>query len=97
LRYLGSDGREPHFDLMRVALCSVANMALFPLQDVLGLGEEARMNVPGTIQNNWVWRATAEQLTHEPAQRLRTMCRDYERTPRMHDGNAHAFEASPRL
>jgi 4-alpha-glucanotransferase len=97
LRYLGSEGREAHWDLMRSALCSVANLAIFPLQDVLGLGADARMNVPGTVDENWVWRVTAAQLRHEPAERLRTMCRDYERSPRPRDGNAWAFTSDPRL
>jgi 4-alpha-glucanotransferase len=45
-------------------------MAITPLQDVLGLGSEARMNRPGTAQGNWEWRYAAEMLTDEVACRL---------------------------
>ena len=57
-RYLDSDGTEVHWDLIRAALSSVADAALFPLQDLLGLGSEACMNRPGTMQGNWTWRLT---------------------------------------
>src|SRR4029450_1269499 len=46
-KYLMSDGREVHWDMIRALLGSVANLAVVPLQDVMGLGNEARMNVPG--------------------------------------------------
>ncbi|HEY8945805.1 MAG TPA: 4-alpha-glucanotransferase, partial [Polyangiaceae bacterium] len=59
LAYAGSDGREPHWDFIRLALSSVANTALFPLQDVLGQGTESRMNVPGTAFGNWTYRCKA--------------------------------------
>lgn len=93
LRYVGSSGAEPHWDVLRGVLASVASLVVFPLQDVLGLGNESRMNVPGTTEGNWAWRARAEWLTPENARRLRQMCHDYERTPRPHHGNANAFVA----
>ncbi len=48
-----------HRDLARLVLLSVAEMAIVPLQDVVGLDESARINTPGTRQRNWQWRATA--------------------------------------
>lgn len=81
LQYLGSDGRDMHWDLIRLALSSVARLAIFPLQDVLGLGTEARMNLPGTSQGNWEWRFTAEMLTPAIRQRLADLTRIYERHP----------------
>jgi len=51
-----------HWDLMKLALQSVADIAVIPFQDVLGLGSEGRMNFPGTVDGNWEWRFTWEQL-----------------------------------
>jgi len=81
LKYLGTDGQEIHWDLIRLALGSVARLAIFPLQDVLGLGTGARMNLPGTSQDNWEWRFTAEMLTPTIRDRLRELTRIYERSP----------------
>lgn len=81
LDYAGSDGREPHWDLIRLALMSVAGLAIFPVQDLLGLGSEARMNVPGTPSGNWAWRLHSRSLTPELADRMASLCRRYERVP----------------
>jgi len=59
-----------HSDLIRLALSSVANTAILPVQDLLGLGPKARMNVPGTLKGNWGWRLKAGQLTKPTAKRL---------------------------
>ncbi len=63
LRYVGGDGSEIHWDFIRTVMASVADTAIFPLQDVLGLGSEARMNLPGRLGGNWRWRFRAEALT----------------------------------
>ena len=63
--YLGLGPERLSEKLIRVALASVAEMAIFPLQDVLALGSGARMNVPGQGTGNWSWRARAAQI--EPA------------------------------
>ncbi len=63
LDYLKTDGREIHWDLMAVGMKSKANTFVAPLQDVLGLGSGARMNVPGVPGGNWRWRFTWDQLT----------------------------------
>lgn len=55
-RYLGSDGHDPAWDLIRAAWASVANLAVAPMQDFLSLGGEARMNLPGRETGNWGWR-----------------------------------------
>jgi 4-alpha-glucanotransferase len=81
LAYAGSDGREPHWDMIRVALMSVANTAIFPLQDLLGLGTEARMNVPGTATGNWAFRALPNEFAPEVAERMANLCESYERIP----------------
>jgi 4-alpha-glucanotransferase len=78
-RYLLLDGREVHWEFIRAALASVANTAIVPAQDLLGLGSEARMNRPGSIGGNWRWRLRPGQLTREIAQRLGAMTATYER------------------
>jgi len=61
LAYLGvkDGGREIHWDMIRAVWSSVANLAIAPVQDLLGLGSEARMNLPGTTEGNWEWRLEA--------------------------------------
>jgi 4-alpha-glucanotransferase len=81
LEYLGTDGSEIHWDFIRLALSSVARVAIFPLQDVLGLGTEARMNLPGTSHGNWEWRFTNDMLTPEIKARLTELTRVFERSP----------------
>jgi len=79
LKYLGVDGHEINWDFIRLALSSIANTAIIPLQDVLGLGSEARMNVPARESGNWRWRYTADQLTPEVRRRLAEMTEVYGR------------------
>jgi 4-alpha-glucanotransferase len=79
LRYLHSNGRAVHWDMIRVVLASVANTAIVPLQDVLGLGTTARMNQPGTNQYNWRWRLQPRQLHAHLSERLRTLTHTYGR------------------
>jgi len=77
--YLGRDGNDIAWDLIRVALSSVANTAIFPLQDVLRLGDEARINVPGESIGNWGWRFTSHQLTSGLGEGLRQLTKIYGR------------------
>jgi len=79
LKYLGSDGQEIHWDFIRLALSSVANTAIIPLQDVLGCGSEARMNIPARESGNWSWRYQSEQLTPEIRARLGELTEIYGR------------------
>ncbi len=71
--YTGTDGSNMNWTLMRLAMTSVAEMAVFPLQDVLGVGSEARLNIPGQAQGNWTWRYKAEALEKETAETLREL------------------------
>jgi 4-alpha-glucanotransferase len=66
-RYVGTDGSRVSDDLTRLALASVAHTAIIPLQDILDLGSEARINTPGAPEGNWTWRAEASQLTEARA------------------------------
>jgi 4-alpha-glucanotransferase len=81
LSYLGTDGAEIHWDMIRLALASVADTAVVPLQDVLGLGADARMNLPGTSQGNWRWRFADDMLLPEQTRRLRELTAIYDRIP----------------
>lgn len=67
--------------LIRLALASVANMAIIPFQDVLELGREGRMNVPGTTEGNWHWRFTEDALTADGSSQLRELISYYGRYP----------------
>jgi len=65
---------EPfNWGLIRVAYESKADTAIVPMQDILGLGKEARMNIPSTLGGNWVWRLNGAALTDELADKLKTM------------------------
>jgi 4-alpha-glucanotransferase len=71
--YLQCDGREIHWSLMQAVLTSVANIAIIPMQDVLGLGSEARMNLPGQPKGNWRWRLQNKQIDRAIVRRLRDL------------------------
>lgn len=77
-------GRQPgpdevSWELIRLAMMSVAKMVIIPMQDILELGEEARMNRPGTCHGNWRWRLLPGQLTTFLANRLQKITRIYGR------------------
>lgn len=73
LSYLGTDGHEINWDFIHLALMSAADTAIIPMQDVLGLGSEARMNLPGRAQGNWCWRFMPDMLTEEIKAKLRKL------------------------
>ncbi len=77
--YLAVDGHDVHWDLIRVACASVADTAIHPMQDILGLGTECRMNFPGKCEGYWEWRFEWAQVQPEHASRLAHLCRVYGR------------------
>ena len=80
LRYLASDGDEIHWDCIRAVMASVAETVIVPLQDVLGLGSDARMNCPGTHgSHNWSWRLQPGWFSETHHARLRELCTLYAR------------------
>lgn len=82
-RYLKSpegESGQVAWDLMRLAWSSVAALAVAPLQDLLSLGPEARMNVPGRPEGNWTWRCTEEMLSSPAFHSLRELTRSSNRT-----------------
>ncbi len=74
-QYLGKHVDDAAGELLRLAWLSVAELAVAPLQDVLGLGGEARMNVPGVAEGNWGWRFRTDEFTGGEADRLRELTR----------------------
>ena len=79
LQYLNTTGEEIHWDFIRAVWASVADRAITPLQDVLGLGSDARMNLPNSNEGNWSWRFQPGVLTNDLAWRLREFNRLYGR------------------
>jgi 4-alpha-glucanotransferase len=93
-RYLGVNGHDIAWDLVRVALASVATLAIYPAQDLLSLGNEARMNHPSTAGGNWSWRLQAGALNEAIAARLRQMTIDYGRLPAAEESTAESAEGA---
>jgi 4-alpha-glucanotransferase len=79
--YLGREvtPEEVPWELIRLAMMSVANTVIFPMQDLLGLGEEARMTLPASTDGNWAWRLSPDLVTPGLAQALREITEIYGR------------------
>lgn len=73
------DDSEINWVMIRAVLSSVADIAIVPLQDLLGLGTEARMNLPGSVRGNWKWRYRPVALTKDLSARLRSLTALYDR------------------
>jgi len=80
--YLGARSEAINWELIRLALMSVAHTAIFPIQDVLGIGSEGRMNTPGRASGNWSWRYLPHMLTSAAAQQLKARTEIYGRAVR---------------
>jgi 4-alpha-glucanotransferase len=79
LEYLDTDGREINWDLVRAIWASVAHTAVAPMQDIFGLGNEARMNLPASSSGNWYWRFKDGDITPELKARLKKLTELYAR------------------
>ncbi|MGL4618088.1 MAG: 4-alpha-glucanotransferase, partial [Chroococcidiopsis sp.] len=80
--YLGcASSEEIHWNLIRLAQSSVADRAITPFQDILGLGTNSRMNFPGKAVGNWGWRYQLSALTPQLRDRLKAITETYGRTP----------------
>ncbi|MEG4350396.1 4-alpha-glucanotransferase [Microcoleus sp. LAD1_D5] len=85
LRYFGCiDPQGIHWSLIRMGWISIANMAIVPFQDLLGLGTDARMNFPGKPQGNWGWRYRPEAVNWEVRDQLKSMTYISGRAPNKH-------------
>jgi len=80
-RYLARDDDNVPWEFVRLVQASVADLAVAPLQDVLGLGSEARMNTPGQASGNWSWRFAWEDVAEWLTPALAEMARVYGRLP----------------
>jgi len=86
--YMGRKVEEIQWDLIRLAMASVAHTAVTPLQDVFGFGADTRMNTPGRESGNWGWRFTGEWLNHPSRERLAYLTRLYGRWPKTEEEKA---------
>jgi 4-alpha-glucanotransferase len=87
LNYLHTTGKEIHWDFIRGVLASVANTAVVPMQDLLGLATEARMNLPNSTEGNWSWRFKDGALTAVVAARLQELTALYGRCRQKETGS----------
>ena len=78
-RYMNTDANSIHWDFLRTCLGTIADYAIIPMQDILGLGEEGRMNVPGVAENNWAWRYRKEDISEGLAEGLKETTKLYGR------------------
>lgn len=76
--HMSNDG-EVHWAMIDLAFSSIADLAIIPMQDILGFGEDCRMNLPGTGFNNWQWRLSEEFMTNDIIERLTEVTRLYNR------------------
>ena len=82
LRQTGGSAESIANDMIRLAFSSRATLAVAPMQDYLGLGSNARLNTPGTTQNNWCWRALGEQLNDDLTVSVRKLVQESNRISR---------------
>jgi len=80
--YLGYYGDNITFQLVKTAYASVAKIVVIPMQDMLNFGNEARMNYPGRLGGNWIWRFTWEQVPYDLSGKYNDMCKMYQRPPK---------------
>ncbi len=71
--------RQIHWELIKLAMSSKSRLAIIPMQDVLGLGAEARMNIPATAKNNWAWRLGQRQITSRIIKNMANLTQIYGR------------------
>jgi 4-alpha-glucanotransferase len=83
-RYLARDDHDIVWDFIRMALSSVGRYAIVPMQDILSLGTDARMNLPSTVGGNWTWRFLTDEVDEIVKGRLSEMTELYDRAPHEH-------------
>lgn len=84
-RYMNTDGGCIHWDFIRTCLGTIAAYAIFPLQDLMAVGKEGRMNTPGSASKNWAWRYMKHELSDWLADMLHDACELYGRLPAKED------------
>jgi 4-alpha-glucanotransferase len=88
-KYFNYYGDDMTYEMIRTAYSSVANICVIPMQDILNLGNEARMNLPGTLGGNWTWRFTWDQISDGLTDHYKEMCVMFERPPLKKNENAN--------
>ncbi|HLE24606.1 MAG TPA: 4-alpha-glucanotransferase [Thermodesulfobacteriota bacterium] len=80
-KYIGREVSEEniHWEFIRLAMMSIANICIIPMQDILGLGEEAKMNRPSKTEGNWQWRLKPDQITSSQKGKLKEIIETYGR------------------
>ena len=81
-KYLNYYGDDLAFEVIRTAYASVADVVIIPMQDILNLGGEARMNFPGKPDGNWTWRFTWDQISEDLSRKYKEMSELFERPPK---------------
>ena len=79
MRYIHGKEETVTWDFIRTAHASVSCMAIVPMQDILALGSEARMNTPGVASGNWQWRMENGQVSQRAREQLRSITETYGR------------------
>ena len=87
-KYFNYYGDNMTFELIKAAYSSVSNICVIPMQDILNLGNEARMNFPSTVGGNWIWRFTWDQVPENLPAQYKSMTLMYERPPTKKNENA---------
>jgi 4-alpha-glucanotransferase len=85
-QYIGDRDQPMNWELIRLALMSVANTVIIPLQDILGVGSEGRMNTPGRASGNWGWRYSKDMLKDADCEHLKVLTEVYGRAPKNDQG-----------
>ena len=78
--YFGTRGDDLHATLIRAALGSVSAIAVLPMQDLLNLGSEARLNTPGTVRGNWTWQLPQDAMRDDLARHFAQLNRLFARS-----------------
>jgi 4-alpha-glucanotransferase len=78
-KYIHCRGRDIHWEMVRAVEASVADIAMIPMQDILGSGSDARMNLPATSRGNWQWRMAADAFDDDIVKRLADLTQTYGR------------------
>ena len=96
-KYLGSDGKRIHWDMIRAISSSEANTVIILMQDVLGLSGDHRMNLPGHHAGNWEWRFSWDQIRPQHAQALAKIAAEYGRGPHNNKHYAYHVRRKPAI
>ena len=97
-RYMNISGNDIAWDMIRLVMSSTAVFSIFPIQDVLRLGSEHRMNVPSTSSGNWQFRFESSQLREEDTNGLRYLSELFNRLPEIkEEPEEEIIEESPIL